>query len=784
LNEIRRMTAPDSTQTRLRVLGPVNVDPPINGARRLAVLVYLVLARPRGLHSRDTLIGLLWPDADQAGGRHSLRNALHALRQALGADVIVTSGDTLVGVRPLGIDCDALALEADVAAGRYDDAIARYHGELLQGFYVSEAPEFERWVDSERRRLGELAQKAAWALAESQRAAGASEAAVDAARRASALAPDDEISLRRLLRFLDDGGDRVGALRTYDEFAERLETELDAEPSSETQAFVRSLREPRAAGELRAAAPAPRAPGTGVPIVPGEMVSRAPPISPSAVVLEPGRRSVRRPSAAVSLSAMALAVAATLALWPHEPSTRSAARLPIVVLPLINETADTALAYVAPALGESIADGLGMPVAIPYAATADLDLHDTNAVRRALRERGARVSVHGTVRGTADSLDLELRVASVDGGVLDFERFHGSEHQLALFRDSALAAIRAITRVPSQPAVRHVPDPEAFRMAKNAEYLLSRRTLPTLRKALDLYDQALDIDSDWPDLWLGRARVYGSLAYRHGMDYRDGMRRSEHDADEALARDSKDARAYMERAMARWSLGDVANAHKDALLAEALDSTDYHMQSLIGTWWQWTGDHLDSALFYTRRAERLAPWDRQIPLNIVEIVRCMPDSEQILRAADHVLETGTVPYALEVRAWTLTRLGRWNEAAETYEKRYPEYVRRGVTAAARKLAGESRFRETVRALRRAYYADSGAGRPNERLVEDRVSLFEDLGWRDSSIAALNAVVDSLEVHRTNMMCGENLRAFRRDPRVQEIVRRRGWTMGEYGREPK
>ena len=148
------MTMPRTSPIRLRTLGPVSVDPPINGARRLAVLVYLALARPRGLHSRDTLIGLLWPEADQAGGRHSLRNTLHAIRQALGADVIVASGDALVGVDPLRIDCDALALEADLAAGRFEDAIVRYHGELLQGFYVSEAAEFERWLqDRQKLRL-------------------------------------------------------------------------------------------------------------------------------------------------------------------------------------------------------------------------------------------------------------------------------------------------------------------------------------------------------------------------------------------------------------------------------------------------------------------------------------------------------------------------------------------------------------------------------------------------------------------------------------------------------
>ena len=774
------MSAAPPPRIRLRVLGPVSVEPPVNGALRLAVLLYLTLARPRGLHARDTLIGLLWPEADQTGGRHALRNALHALRQALGADAIVTSGDGLVGVDTREIDCDALELEADVAAGRVEDAIARYHGELLQGFYVSQAPEFEHWLDGERRRLAELVQKAAWAHAESLRAAGESERAAEAASRASALAPDDEISLRRLLRFLDDGGDRAGAIRAYDEFAERLRDELDAEPSAETQALAQSLREPPTTEDLRAAAPASRKATTRGSSVESGFAGSAMPVSPSLVWSRAARRSIRRRMLAASLASVAI-VATTLAVRSRGIATPSATRLPIAVLPFVNDVGDTALAYVAPALSGSIADGLGTPAALPYDVTADLDPRDSGSVHRRLVDRQARVAVLGTLGGRRDSLELELRLASLDGEVLRSWRIRGSEQQLAALRDAALGAIRAATGAPNPPAALHVPDPEASRLALNAAWLLSRRTEPALRKALELYNRALEIDPDWTELWLGRSRVYGSIAYRHWMNYRDGMRASERDANEVLKRDPKDARAYMERAMARLHLGDLANARNDALFAEAIDSTDDHMQSLIGTWWQWTGDHLDSALFYTRRAERLNPSDRQVALNILEIVGCMPDSETILRAADHVLEMDPgEPYALEVRAWTLTRFGRWNEAAETYEHRYAEYVRRGVTARARRLSGQMRFHETVRALRRAVYADSGAGQPGERLVEDRIKLFEDLGWRDSSIAALNAVVDSLEVHRTNMMCGENLRDFRRDPRVQDIVRRRGWLPGEFG----
>jgi len=62
---------------------------------------------------------------------------------------------------------------------------------------------------------------------------------------------------------------------------------------------------------------------------------------------------------------------------------------------------------------------------------------------------------------------------------------------------------------------------------------------------------------------------------------------------------------------------------------------------------------------------------------------------------------------------------------------------------------------------------------------DHIALYEDLGMRDSSLAALASVVDSLDAHRANMMCAPNLRDLRRDPRTLAIVRRRGWPVAEF-----
>jgi len=162
-----------SVPFELRVLGPVTVraasDPAehsrLTQPRHLAVLCYLALARPRGLHARDTLMALLWPEHDAASGRRALRNALYSVRRALGSAAIVSAGDHLIGLDPARVACDAVRLER----GQWHDAPpsgAPLSGappsdapEPLQGLHVDGSAGFDRWMSIERARLARLLAK-------------------------------------------------------------------------------------------------------------------------------------------------------------------------------------------------------------------------------------------------------------------------------------------------------------------------------------------------------------------------------------------------------------------------------------------------------------------------------------------------------------------------------------------------------------------------------------------------------------------------------------------------
>jgi DNA-binding SARP family transcriptional activator len=276
---------PDMLELRtlglLDLHGPEGTDcgPILRQPKRLALLAHLAVSTPRRFHRRDTLLGIFWPDLDAAHARAALRRALYFLRQGLGDGVIVGRGEEEVGIDDAALWCDATAFDAAIAEGRSADALALYRGELLDGFFLSGVPEFERWLDGERALRRGQASRAAWTLAERAESEGEVADAIRWTRHAAALTPYDEDAIRRLLLALDRLGERPAALQAYDEFARRLMTDYELEPAPETQSLAAELRSrPRAAPPRRATAPAPAA----APASPSS--SRAAAVEPAAPV--------------------------------------------------------------------------------------------------------------------------------------------------------------------------------------------------------------------------------------------------------------------------------------------------------------------------------------------------------------------------------------------------------------------------------------------------------------------------------------------------------------------
>lgn len=219
-----------------------------NGSQLLAhpkitgLLACLAVGGPGRFHRRDRLVGLLWPEIDQAHARGALRKAVYVVRGALGEDAIRSRGDEEVAASADSLWCDVAEFTEAAESNRLARALELYRGELLPGFHLPECEEFERWLDEERAAARERAAAAAWALARQYEGERNFTEAGALARRSVRYSWTDERVLRRTLGMLDRIGDRAGAVALYDEFARRLRAELDVAPSTETESLVAELR--------------------------------------------------------------------------------------------------------------------------------------------------------------------------------------------------------------------------------------------------------------------------------------------------------------------------------------------------------------------------------------------------------------------------------------------------------------------------------------------------------------------------------------------------------------
>ena len=210
--------------------------------RRLALLVHLAVTAGRGFQRRDRMLGMFWPEQDNEHARAALNRAIYYLRHELGSDVLVSRGAEELGVSAQHLWSDVAAFEAAANEGRRQDALELYQGDLLESFFISDAPDFEQWLDVERNRLRLLAGRVAREHASAEDGKGNYAVAVHWARWALERAPYEEAALQELMLLLDRTGDRAGAVHAYEQFASRLANDLELTPSPETKLLLEQIR--------------------------------------------------------------------------------------------------------------------------------------------------------------------------------------------------------------------------------------------------------------------------------------------------------------------------------------------------------------------------------------------------------------------------------------------------------------------------------------------------------------------------------------------------------------
>jgi DNA-binding SARP family transcriptional activator len=232
---------------RLTTLGGLTLgveDGLVSGAitqrRRLALLALLAVARRRGL-SRDKVMAYLWPESDAEHARHALNQQLYLQRKLLAGQELFLGGKTL-RLNPQTIRTDVGEFEDALDQGALEAAVAVYAGPFLDGFFLRDAPEFERWADAQRHRLARRLSATHVALASAAAARGDQAGSAEWWRRAAEVDPLDAQIALDVVQALAAAGNAAGALRHAQQHTERLRSELGLAPDPRLARFVDQLR--------------------------------------------------------------------------------------------------------------------------------------------------------------------------------------------------------------------------------------------------------------------------------------------------------------------------------------------------------------------------------------------------------------------------------------------------------------------------------------------------------------------------------------------------------------
>jgi DNA-binding SARP family transcriptional activator/TolB-like protein len=392
-------------------------------------------------------MAVLWPEADEDRARHALSQALYNLRRDLGGDVVLST--PALRLDPAQVSSDAADFQAAVAAKAWDTAAALYAGPFLDGFHLADAPEFERWAESQRAAFATAGIRAIEILAKAAAQAGELGVAAEHWHRLTQLDPADPRLAASYMETLAALGDRAAALAHGRAHADLIRREYEEEPHGAIGRLMNRLSELHVTGSHQIAP-------TKISLPPPGTAARhtprnADPVTNNGAHSKPTSVS-RRALVVAGLGGVALATAIGWR-WTRAPHPTAS---PVLAVGAIRDLTAPDSASLARVLREMFSTDLGRLSDVQVVANSrmlELTPRDADTSRSAFTDAARRAGAAEVIEGEliplgAGRLRLEVRRVDLASGLVrGGYRVSGSDRVALL--DSVTALIAADLRVPA-----------------------------------------------------------------------------------------------------------------------------------------------------------------------------------------------------------------------------------------------------------------------------------------------------------------------------------------------
>lgn len=236
------------------------IPPARFGSRKARILLRWLADSRNDVVPEDVLLEALWPDTPPSAAVRSFRVRVSELRKMLSTFISEEDASNLLervdngyrlrtvpGLFSTDADMFHDAAEKAMGATSLTDALPllRRAAELYGGDYFSDDPYTEQWQPARERYRQRFAEVTA-RLADAYESDGRYEEGIRLLQRLLTQPVREEGHYRRLMRLQYSSGDQSGALRTFEQCREYLQSEFDAQPMPQTLELLKRItrREP------------------------------------------------------------------------------------------------------------------------------------------------------------------------------------------------------------------------------------------------------------------------------------------------------------------------------------------------------------------------------------------------------------------------------------------------------------------------------------------------------------------------------------------------------------
>lgn len=476
---------------------------------------------------------------------------------------------------------------------------------------------------------------------------------------------------------------------------------------------------------------------------------------------------------AVALAADLRCVSQSLVTGSSDISAIIAAEVPsIAVLPFANMSADPDNEYFSDGLTEELLNVLAKNRELKVTGrTSSFAFKGKQEDLRGIGQKlGVGTILEGSVRKAGNRVRITAQlVNAADGFHLWSETYDRVIEDIFAVQDEIAQSVAGALRVSllGQTPNKHTDNTESYALLLRANLLTQRWSSDSTKKAIDLYRQAIDLDSNNARAWSGLAKVHLVSAAYGFAETEASYEQSRQAARRSIEIDDTLSEAYEVmgwiKATHEHDLEGAAVIFNKARSLAPHRSTAVSYASLI----HGLLGHFDEALRLSKVALELDPLNPETSMNLARILFWSEKYEESRQACYRTLELnpGMTTINLNV-CWNFLMQGRLDEALEAIQGERPSGYREcGLAMVYHAMGKKKESDEALANLLEAGETWAFQFASTYAFRNERDKAFE---WLEKSAQLKDAGTPIARVSAFFV----NLHS---DPRWQEFLDRRGWS---------